>query len=570
MLRSPNNLGLAVGLLNSLPPSPNIERLKWDMTKRCEKCHRFISPRISHRSSPHGSKCNLSHYPNPCDYQDKEGRNCDHYGFVVMSTDDGAPGGDIMGPGTNLDLSVQQQLENMISERDGERRRAELLEAANNQLRSTQDRLQYQLISTTTSLTTTTSTSTSSVSYGMSGLGTGYSVSMIPRMSPSVVATGLQSAVSSHAQYNAVPNQMSINHIPGYSGTGVPGLRTDPNVNPMAQQIMSELVRLIPALAPAPAAPAVVVQPAVSTANSMFLGMSGPPQPQLLPQLQPQLPPTLPPAPQFGAQQQIEELERQLHNLKSRHLPQEQVAPVNMETYLPTNFLQPQASSQPVSLESLYNATIKSRQYKPSDFAKLSSFSYTNQIKSSNLNLALFSLGSFKHLLALLDSTLPAVSQSEFINRIQHILNVLEISCLGSSISDFDNHSWRIAREYDGRITRDIEMGYKTWESLNKSIDPTAWQFARETVPPKIKKDNTEKPSKSQRLCTTYNAFKMGVGCHYEHNNAGESCIYQHVCSKCKSKGLVKKHKAWQCEEDTPSSRVSTSVSTSTPTVTSG
>ena len=117
------------------------------------------------------------------------------------------------------------------------------------------------------------------------------------------------------------------------------------------------------------------------------------------------------------------------------------------------------------------------------------------------MNLALFSYGSVKHLLALLDGTLPAVSRLEYVSRLQHILNVLEITCLGSSLSDFDSHSWKISREYDNKVIRDIEMGYKTWESLDKCIDPTAWTFARELVPPKSKKEFTDRPSKYQKMC---------------------------------------------------------------------
>ena len=141
---------------------------------------------------------------------------------------------------------------------------------------------------------------------------------------------------------------------------------------------------------------------------------------------------------------------------------------------------------------------------------------------------------------------------------------MLEISCLGSSLAEYDTNSWRIAREYDSKIIRDIELGHKTWESLNKSIDPTAWTFAREIVPPKAKKDLDKPMGKSQKLCTTWNSFKQN-GCHYESNNQGETCVYQHACSKCKAKGLIRKHKAWQCDEvETVSKSPSSNASKST------
>ena len=91
----------------------------------------------------------------------------------------------------------------------------------------------------------------------------------------------------------------------------------------------------------------------------------------------------------------------------------------------------------------------------------------------------MFAYGSIKHLLALSDGTLAPVNKEEFISRLQHLLNTLEIVCLGSSLSDFDSYSWKVAREYNSQIIKDIETGYKTWGNLNRCIDPTNWAYAK-------------------------------------------------------------------------------------------
>ena len=101
-------------------------------------------------------------------------------------------------------------------------------------------------------------------------------------------------------------------------------------------------------------------------------------------------------------------------------------------------------------------ATIVNKQRFAIDFAKLGNFSYIPQMKQSNLNLALFSYGSVKHLLLLANGTLPAVSRAEFISRLQHTLNVLDIACLGSQISDFDSHAWRTAKDYNFLTNKEI------------------------------------------------------------------------------------------------------------------
>ena len=130
------------------------------------------------------------------------------------------------------------------------------------------------------------------------------------------------------------------------------------------------------------------------------------------------------------------------------------------------------------------------------------------------MNLALFAFGSLKHLLFLNDGTLPSVLKAEYNNRIQHILNTLEIDLLGSSLYDFDNHSWQIGREYNARLINDIEVGLKSWESLGKSIDPTCWTFARECVScPKQQPENFNSFNETDKKCVLHGTgfVKMAV-----------------------------------------------------------
>ena len=97
-------------------------------------------------------------------------------------------------------------------------------------------------------------------------------------------------------------------------------------------------------------------------------------------------------------------------------------------------------------------------------------------------------------------------------------------------------------------------MGYKSWPTLERCIDPAAWSYSKELNPKPQKstqgpKNATQNPNQSQKMCTTWNTFKKD-GCSYEHSNPGESCIYLHACSTCRQKGLgIKRHKAHQCPE---------------------
>ena len=67
---------------------------------------------------------------------------------------------------------------------------------------------------------------------------------------------------------------------------------------------------------------------------------------------------------------------------------------------------------------------------------------------------------------AILTGLIPGVSITELIARVRHLKNVYEVCSLSSNLSTVAEPSWQVAREYDARITSDIESGEKTWEGL--------------------------------------------------------------------------------------------------------
>ena len=231
----------------------------------------------------------------------------------------------------------------------------------------------------------------------------------------------------------------------------------------------------------------------------------------------------------------------------------------------------------------MLTAMLKFKQYCAIDFARLSSFNYINQLKPSNLNLSLFAYGSIKHLLYLSNGTLPAVSKEEFNARLQHLLNVLDLTCLDSSLAEFDSFSWKIARSYDEKILKDLEEGYKSWSSLDKSIDSSAWNYAVRMVPEsrsnkgqgsKSQGSSQNSSQSSQKMCTTYNTFRKGESCSYKYNNPGKVCVYVHHCSACNKRGFPnRRHKAFNCRDEAKlnsNNQTVTSVATSVaPPVTS-
>ena len=344
---------------------------------------------------------------------------------------------------------------------------------------------------------------------------------------------------------------------------------------------MSLLMREVPSLAPAPSSEP-VVQP---VPGGLPAGVLPGVPPGVLPQAphhQPLFPPMqrqgvatgaasqLPSSslPLFGgssyshhppadpALQQLDLLQRQLDELRhGRQLPQESFLWQQDHRSLQDHHLsQVQSGPSNSNVNFLFDATIRNKQFRAIDFAKLGSFPYASQLKPNNFNLALFSFGSFKHLLSLLDGTLAPVSHTELCSRLQHLVNVMDIVCLASDPSQFDNPAWKIGNFYNEKIVRDVELGFKHWETLDRCIDPAGWAYAKEILAKTNQKSNqsnnksqgNQNQNSSAKMCTTYNHFR-GEGCQYKFNNPRQQCVFQHICGSCKAKGLVRKHKSWQC-----------------------
>ena len=214
------------------------------------------------------------------------------------------------------------------------------------------------------------------------------------------------------------------------------------------------------------------------------------------------------------------------------------------------------------SVEQLFRATTVNKQLRAFEFASTGQFPYKSSLKQDNCNAISFAYGSFKHLHAV-KTGLINMSDSEFLSRLKHLRNVFEIACMSSPLSSFAEPSWLIAREYDSRVTADIESGVKSWDTLANGLETDSIYMAKETVElrnrakkppkdPKSLKDEkviTKKGDSKKTGCTTYNTHRSSEGCYWEAQNKGESCIFKHFCSWCKlNRDVEEKHKVLHCE----------------------
>ena len=214
------------------------------------------------------------------------------------------------------------------------------------------------------------------------------------------------------------------------------------------------------------------------------------------------------------------------------------------------------ASNNVSTVDQLYAATMRNKQLKAFEFAASGQFSYKNQLRQDNINATSFAYGSFKHLEAAMLG-LVQMSQSEFLARLRHLKNVYEVACLSSNLTSFCDPAWQLAREYDTRVVSDIESGAKTWTSLSNSLETDAIYCANQVVEQrnrtKKSKDSTKKSKDTNgKACTTFNSHRSSDGCAWEHKNEGQTCVFEHYCSWCKTNRDVKdKHKLIHCEHKT-------------------
>ena len=570
--------------------------------RQCKVCHRYITgaphPDVDHHASPPGQGlCFLPHHPLPCPFKDEHDNPCTFEPEALLGP---------LAPVLDAELTLVQQLEQLRREKEEETRRANGLQLANANLKESQAKLSQEnlnlrqtVVPSVSSFTPTTTTSSQSLSISRASMGVGYS-SSFGATTPSVAGGSIPSSMVGAAQNLASLNMQHQQQLPhairNYGGPTIPDLRSNQQVSAVAQEVLGLLLREIPSLAPqqsslyssapppssslplypVPGASSPYIQQPVFSAVPPTIPVSVYPAPPAVPRPSPayqqsQIQPafgTPQSHPLIGAPSAppLLDLQGQLSHQQPQYqeLSRSQVSIPQIER---------QQVNSDVSLESLLSATVVNKQYFAIDFAKLSSFPYISNLKSSNLNLSLFSYGSIKHLLSLSNGTLAPVSKTEFNNRIQHILNVLEIVCLGSGLTDFDSHSWRVAREYDVKIVKDVEQGFKCWQTLNKCIYSTAWTYACQLVPQKPKNEQNSSKNQqnsTQKLCTTFNTFRNGNGCSFEYNNPGQNCVFTHSCSKCRQKGFPdRRHKAINCRQEPEPQNTNSSSNVTSNTISS-
>ena len=176
-----------------------------------------------------------------------------------------------------------------------------------------------------------------------------------------------------------------------------------------------------------------------------------------------------------------------------------------------------------------------------------------------SINLPLFTLGAISELESSLSGRTESLSEGDFLAKLRHIKNYLDVCCLNSEPTDFKGYGWSIAKDYAMKVEEVVEQNLTTWEAMPGGVQTSQLLLAQMDCPkpsktaPKvgsgISKEKEVTPATKPR-CPTYNSCKTDDKCEYEVSNPDKKCLFKHDCNWCK-KNLRQSwnHQEWNCKK---------------------
>ena len=171
---------------------------------------------------------------------------------------------------------------------------------------------------------------------------------------------------------------------------------------------------------------------------------------------------------------------------------------------------------------------------------------YARSATSKNMNFAVFMYGAIHELHSSRIGISPAMPKGVLEAKLQHLKNVIHVTCLNASSSDFKPAAWLVGRTYHNLVQAKVDSGREDWidfDMLHRGSPHAAEMIAAErehrqallAKPEKIVAKKTDKRDEKQP-CPTWNEYEVEGKCKYEAEHPGEKCNRSHNCSFCKKK----------------------------------
>ena len=206
-----------------------------------------------------------------------------------------------------------------------------------------------------------------------------------------------------------------------------------------------------------------------------------------------------------------------------------------------------------VSIESRSSEDREGKTLNLTDHAKNLPVEFAKTATSKNLNFALWVYASVSELHSSLIGITPPIENIVIEAKLQHIMNVVHVTCLNSNAAEYKPISWSVGRTYHNLIQAKVDSGREHWsqfESLYRGSPHAAEMVAAERehrtallkVPAAGGVKREEPKSSKKRPCTTWNESDVEGKCKYEVEHPGEKCNRQHSCTHCDKKGFTRNH----------------------------
>jgi hypothetical protein len=179
--------------------------------------------------------------------------------------------------------------------------------------------------------------------------------------------------------------------------------------------------------------------------------------------------------------------------------------------------------------------------------ARLCPVSWTAKLITDQMNPIVWSWAYIADLLAARSGKAPALEAGELEARLQHFLNVMEVTLQTSQKSDYMGDSWKVGRLYHTKVQAKLDQGMTTWGKLvDKWEDatlPHELMAAQQELAPRVTKAKARDGDTKLRdgdgrppRCASWNIWETKGTCQWESENPGKKCNRLHECTYCKTK----------------------------------
>ena len=92
---------------------------------------------------------------------------------------------------------------------------------------------------------------------------------------------------------------------------------------------------------------------------------------------------------------------------------------------------------------------------------------YAKTVTSKNMSFALFMYGAVSELHSSMVGLSSPMEESILAAKLQHIMNVIHVTCLNASPTDFKPVAWSVGRTYHNLVQSKVDLGRESWSEFN-------------------------------------------------------------------------------------------------------